>query len=69
MTGKTKSGTQGNGLARTNVEKWEWLLEMLLPGVFIIVLLGCLIHLGYCALQAEKQPMAGFHYAISAFAL
>ncbi len=54
---------------RTNVEKWEWLLEMLLPGVFIIVLLGCIIHLGYCALQAQQQPMAGFHYAISAFAL
>lgn len=62
MTGKTNSEVQGSG-------NTEWILELLVPGLFILILLGCLLHMGYCALQAQKQPVAGFQYAISAFAI
>lgn len=46
----------------------EWLVEWVLPGLFALVLLGCLAHLGYFALQGSLLPTAGFQYAISAFA-
>lgn len=62
MTGKTKSNAPGGG-------HMEWILELLIPGLFILILLGCLAHMGYCALQAQKQPVDGFQYAISAFAI
>lgn len=62
MIGKTKAGAQGSGTI-------EWIMELLIPGLFILILLGCLVHMGYCALQAQKQPVDGFQYAISAFAI
>jgi hypothetical protein len=45
-----------------------WWVEWVLPGLFAMILLGCLAHLGYCALQGAILPSSGFHYAISAFA-
>jgi len=53
----------------SNGEREEWLVELLLPGLFTIILLSCLAHLGYCAMQAQLEPMARFQYAISAFAI
>ena len=58
------------GKAKTvslNGEKEEWLIELLLPGLFTIILLSCLAHLGYCALQSQLQSATSFKYAISAF--
>ena len=43
------------------------LLEWVLPGLFALILLACLTHLGYCALQGLLMPDGGVNYAISAF--
>lgn len=62
MTGGTETSAQTATLRR-------WMLELLLPGLFTLILGACLVHMACCALQAQWQPVAGFHYAISAFAL
>jgi hypothetical protein len=62
MIGKAKAFILGG-------EREELVLELLLPGLFTIILLSCLAHLGYCALQSQLEPIARFQYAISAFAL
>ncbi len=48
-------------------EHWVW--ELLLPGLFSLVLIACLVQLACYALQAQAQPVSTFQYAISAFAL
>jgi len=48
--------------------KKELLVEWVLPGLFVLILLGCLAHLGYCAIHGAWLPTAGFQYATSAFA-
>ncbi len=64
MAGNVKSGI-GTGVL---VDKQEsWVIEVLLPGVFTLVLLGCLVHLGYSAAQAQARYASGTQYAISAF--
>ena len=50
------------------LEKAEWIVEWVLPGLFALILLACLTHLGYCVLQGNSLPSTGFQYAISAFA-
>lgn len=45
------------------------LLEILVPGLFTLILMACLAHMVCCALQAQCVPEKGFQYAISAFAL
>lgn len=45
------------------------LLELLVPGLFTLILMGCLAHMVFCALQAQCMPEKSFQYAISAFAL
>jgi hypothetical protein len=47
----------------------HWLWELVLPGVFSLVLIGCLFQLACYAWQARSQPVNNFQYAISAFAL
>jgi hypothetical protein len=46
-----------------------WIVDVLLPALFTLLLLGCLIQLSYCAFKAQQHPMVRFQYAISAFAL
>lgn len=46
-----------------------WIVDILLPSLFTLLLLGCLIQLGYCAFKAQQQPAVRFQYAISAFAI
>lgn len=60
---------------RENI-KWEewvkqdlnWLWELLLPTVFILVLIGCLSDMATRAFQVQRQPVYGFYYTISAVA-
>jgi hypothetical protein len=52
------------GLAK----KREWLVEWVIPGLFVLILLACLSHLVYSALQGSVLPTSGLHYATSAFA-
>ena len=47
----------------------NWVVELVLPGLSILLLGACLLHIAYSALHAQSQPVAGFQYAISAFAL
>ncbi len=47
----------------------NWVMELLVPGLFSLILIACLVHMATCALQGQGQPVAGFEYAISAFAL
>lgn len=44
-------------------------MAVLLPGLFTLILVACLAHMAYCALQGQCMPEKGFEYAISAFAL
>lgn len=45
----------------------ELLLEWVLPGLFILILLGCMLHMGFYAVQGSLLPATGFQYATSAF--
>ncbi len=56
MTTKTGENQGGN-----------WLIELVCPGVFTIILLGCMAHLWVCIAQAQPHS-ASTEYAISAFA-
>lgn len=47
----------------------HWVLELLLPGLFSLILITCLVHLACVALKAPLQPVNTFQYAISAFTL
>jgi hypothetical protein len=57
-----------NSKSYVYAEQAAWLVEWVLPALFTLILLGCLAHLGYCALQGHLVPATGFRYAISAFA-
>lgn len=48
-------------------EHWVW--ELLIPGLFSLVLITCLVQLACYALHAQAEPVSTFQYAISAFAL
>ncbi len=53
-----------------SIERGDWVTEMVLPGVFTMILLFCLIHLGLQAVgsMAQNEPALGELSAISAFA-
>jgi hypothetical protein len=46
----------------------SWIVEVVLPGVFTLVLIICLAHLAYSAFQAQEHQVRTVDYAISAFA-
>lgn len=62
MTSHAKQGIQ----AEHQVE--SWMVELILPGMFTVILLGCLAHLGFCVMQEYAQARQTTDYAISAFA-
>lgn len=55
------------GSSQQSDVRQTWVVDVLLPSLFTMLLLGCLIHLGYCALKSQLEPVVRFHYAISAF--
>lgn len=55
------------GLEGEQASSESWVVDVLLPSLFTMLLMGCLIHLGYCALRSQLEPVVRFHYAISAF--
>jgi hypothetical protein len=46
----------------------SWIVELVLPGVFTLILMICLAHLAYSAFQAQMHQVRTVDYAISAFA-
>lgn len=48
-------------------EHWVW--ELLIPGLFSLILIGCLWQLASYAMRGQAQPVVSFHYAVPAFAL
>ena len=50
-----------------SIEQRFWLTEVVLPGLFTLILLLCLIYLGMAAM-AQSEPALGELSAISAFA-
>lgn len=59
----------GNQTSTQNVSVGARVVELLIPGLFTLILMACLAHMACCALQAQFLSTGGFEYAISAFAL
>ena len=68
VAGRSETKAYADKLFWRWADRKEWLIEWVLPGLFVLILLGCLAHLGYSALHGSLLPTAGFKYAISAFA-
>ncbi len=60
----------GNGKVKTDTVAENWVVDILLPGVFTVILLAALVHLGLSVRGYVQQAVSGFDqgYAISAFA-
>ena len=66
---RVMSSSKGISKSGHSVEQQNRWVDLIIPSIFTIILLACLVHLGYSAMQSWLQSTVGYHYAISAFAV